>query len=100
MLQRLARRMWSFVLLFAQVVLATTAAFAGQDDPDRLKARVRDLHGKGNAVKVTMADRTVLKGQIVRVADDSFTLRQEKSAQETAVPYAQVKDVRKSGPRK
>lgn len=88
----------SVALLFANAaffVLPLAAAPPGT--PESLKSRVRELHAKGNGVKVTMSDKTVIRGQIVRVAEDSFTIREEKGARETSVPFAQLKDVGKTG---
>ena len=70
---------------------------ARSDTPDRLKERVQELHTKGAPVIVTMTDKAVIRGEIVRIAQDSFTVRQEKSSQETVVPFARLKDIRKSG---
>ena len=88
------RRRAGLVLLLVQAALP---GLAETESTERLKARVRQLHAKGNQVTVTMADRTVIRGEITRVADDSFTIRPENRAPETVVPFAQLRSVKKNG---
>lgn len=82
-------------LLLVHAALFGLPGVARSDTPDRLKARVQELHTKGAQVTVTISDKTVIRGQIVRIAEDSFTLREEKAAGETVVPFARLKDIRK-----
>lgn len=61
-----------------------------------VRERVRELHSKGSEVQVSLTDGTSVRGQIIRVEPDSFTLRLDP-AQETVFPFAKVADVRKRG---
>lgn len=81
----------SLALLLSVLIANAQAPFAD------LKARVRDFHAQTREVKVTLNDRSELRGRIVRVEADSFTIHEKKSARETVVQYAQVKDLKRNG---
>ena len=97
MLQLIKGRAKFVGLLLMHAALFVLPGIARSDTPDRLRARVQELHKKGTPVTVTMTDKAVIRGEIVGIAQDSFTLRQEKSSQETVVPFTRLKDIRKSG---
>src|SRR5690349_4815156 len=86
----------ALLLAFASLVLLPGIAWSGT--PERLKARVRELQTKGAQATVTTLDKAVIRGRIVRVAEDSFTIQDAGSNQETVVPFGRLKDVRKGGP--
>lgn len=70
---------------------------AGPPNANPLEARVRELHAKSSEVMVRLLDETVLQGRIVSVEADSFTIRHKKTGRQTAIPYTQAKEIRKSG---
>lgn len=84
-------------LMLLHATLAAPTSFGQTDSPQRLKALVQELHAKGERVIVTMPDKAEIRGTIIRIGDDSFAIRKEKSVQETLVPFAQVKQIRKAG---
>ena len=88
-------RRLAFSLLVATVSVFSAHAESPKANP--LEARVRELHAKSSEVKVTLLDDTVLQGRILRVEADSFTIRQKKTGRQTAIQYAQAKEIRKSG---
>ena len=91
-----SRRRAGFVgLLLVHSAFFLLPGLARSDPPENLKARVQEFHAKGAQVSVTMSDKTVIRGQIVRIAEDSFTLRAEKATGEIVVPFARLKDIRK-----
>ena len=61
-----------------------------------VRARIHELHSKGSEVRVSLTDGTSVRGRVVRIQQDSFTLRQN-SAHEVVFPFAKVADVRKQG---
>ncbi|HZO56490.1 MAG TPA: hypothetical protein VFB63_27525 [Bryobacteraceae bacterium] len=81
-------------LVVLLLVGATACPAAGSDT---LKARVRRLHEQGAEVKVVLLDGSTDRGRVVRVDADSFALRKKADGQERALPYAEVKDVTRSG---
>jgi small nuclear ribonucleoprotein (snRNP)-like protein len=88
--------------LATAVVLSVLAfralpACAEPQGGNELETRVRKLHAESSRVKVKLADGTVLQGRIVGVEPDSFAIRDEKTGRQTAVAYAQVKELKKSG---
>jgi hypothetical protein len=73
-------------LLLLHATLAVPPGFGRSDTPDRLKALVQELHTKGERVTVTMSDKAVIRGQIVRIAEDSFTVREERPGNTHSFP--------------
>ena len=63
-------------LLLIQTALA---GLAQTESAERLKARVHQLHAKGNRVTVTTTDQTVIRA-FTGVADESFTILPENGA--------------------
>jgi hypothetical protein len=84
-------------LLLVHAAVFVLPGLARSDTPDRLKARLQEFHTEGTQVTVTMSDSTVIRGQILRISETSFTVRQQSTAQEAVVPFARLKDIRKSG---
>ena len=66
-------------------------------DAASVEARVRDLYAQGSEIQVKLENGAVLRGRITRLEAGSFTLRQEKTNQETSLQYVQVTEVRKKG---
>ena len=83
------------VLALTQPLLARTPPQSL--DAESIAAQVRELQAKRSKIQVKLADGTELRGRIVRVEADSFTIRQEKTDQEVALRYAQVTEVTKGG---
>lgn len=48
-------------------------------------------------VKVTLRDKSELKGRITEIGEDSFSLTDQKTEQVTTISYADVKSIRTSG---
>lgn len=88
---------WRLAVLLVVGAVSVLSTHAKPPNANTLEARVRELHAKSSEVKVTLLDRTVLQGRILRVEADSFTIRQRRTGQQTAIQYAQVKEVKKSG---
>jgi hypothetical protein len=85
-------------LIALWLVGATLSVLLAQSqDLNALAERVRELNAQNSEVKVTLLDGSTLRGQILRAEADSFTIRQKKTAQEIALQYAQVKEVKKVG---
>jgi hypothetical protein len=85
--------------LFLAVMLVLQPLIPQSSDTVRL--RVHELHSNRSEVRVFFTDGTSVRGRIIRIEPDSFTLRRN-SAQEAVFPFAKVADIRKhgSGPRK
>lgn len=88
---------WRLAVLLMVGAVFVLPASAEPPGMDPIEARVRELHAKSSEAKVTLLDGTVLQGRIVLVGADSFTLRQKKGGRETAIRYAHVKEVQKTG---
>jgi len=97
MFQLITWKARSIALLLAYASLVLLPGIAWSDTPERLKARVRELQTKGAEATVTTLDKAVIRGRIVRVAEDSFAIQDARNNQETVVPFARLKDVRKGG---
>ena len=66
-------------------------------DQDSIKSRVRELHANAAGLQIKLADGTKLSGKVVRIADETFTIAQEKTGNERTLPYSQVTEVKKKG---
>jgi len=88
-LERAARKLIALML-----VGATAGAALGSDD---LKARVGRFHEQGVEVKIALLDGSTDRGRVLRVDTDSFAIRKKADGQERVLPYAQVRDVARSG---
>ena len=79
------------------VALSLAALYAAAQSPalNAIKARVRDLHSQSAGVKVTLTDATELRGRILRLDEDAFTLQQKSPVREIVVSYTQVKEANK-----
>jgi hypothetical protein len=62
-----------------------------------LKARVRELYAQGSQVQLKFADKSEVRGRIIRIEEDSFAIRQEKTDQEMVLRYERVSQVSKKG---
>jgi len=78
-------------MLLISAVLTNNLAFAGKKpvDPAVMKAKIQ-ARGVGQGVRVTLADRTEVKGLIVSVGEQSFAVKAEKADQPQEIEYAQV----------
>jgi len=90
----MVRKLASFAVMVAMTVSSVGAQPA---DVNAVKARVRDLHARSSEVKVTMTDGATIRGRILRLDEDAFTLQQKNPAGEVAISYARVKEVGKAG---
>jgi sRNA-binding regulator protein Hfq len=88
---------WRVAVLLLASAVSVLSTHAEPQNANTLEARVRELHAKSSEVKVTLLDGATLQGRILRVEADSFTIQQKRTGQETAIRYAQAKEVEKSG---
>jgi hypothetical protein len=96
------RKFVALVVAAALCVLGVVEPLVAKTGPQSqdavaIKAQVRALRQSGAKAEVALPDGTRLRGRIIRVDDDSFTMREEKSRVEVAWRYAQVIEVRKKG---
>ena len=85
-------------MLLISALLSNKLAFAAKnktDDPAVLKAKIQ-ARGVGQGVRVTLTDTTDVKGMIVSISDQSFTLRpRKKNSLPREIAYAQLTGVHK-----
>ena len=75
------------------VLLASTFAEARSlPNPDAMKAKIV-ARGEGAQVRVTLTDKTKLKGQIVNIGAESFTFSVKGAAEPRTIEYAQLTGV-------
>jgi hypothetical protein len=75
-------------------MLSAPSGFGRPQTADGLKVRVQSLHKKGGRVTVTTAYKTTVRGNIIRVDEDSFAVREEKSTRETVIPFARLTNIK------
>jgi hypothetical protein len=74
-------------------LLFTNLAFASRPaDAAAMKAKVQ-ARGVGQGVHVTLADQTDVKGLIVSISDQSFTLKPRGSDQAREIEFANLRGV-------
>jgi len=83
-------------MLLIPALLTNTLAFAAPKpvDPIVMKAKVQ-ARGVGQGVRVTLADNTEVKGLIVSIGEQSFTVKPRKADQPQEIQYAQLTGVHK-----
>ena len=83
-------------LLLIPAVLSSSFAFAAKKpvDPAAMKAKI-EMRGVGNGVKVTFADNTEVKGLIISIGDQSFSVKTRHADQPQEIQYAQLTGVYK-----
>ena len=83
-------------LLLIPAVLSNSPAFAAKKpvDPAAMKAKI-EMRGVGNGVKVTFADNTEVKGLIISIGDQSFSVKTRHADQPQEIQYAQLTGVYK-----
>ena len=79
------------------IAIAVAFAAAAAAQSPELRARLRDLQTRSAEVRVLLVDGTTLRGRVLRLDEDAFTLQQKKPAQQQVVPYVQVKQVDRTG---
>jgi hypothetical protein len=92
----------SIVLMIALVNLSgIVSAFAKSNTEKELRiaAKVKENieklgTGEKAKVKITLKDKTKIEGCVSEVQEDSFTVTDSKTGQETKVEYSQVKKVK------
>jgi len=81
------------MLLIPALVYTSLPAFAAKPaDPAAMKAKVQ-ARGVGQGVRITMADKTEVKGLIVSIGDASFAVKAKKDDQPQTIQFAQVTGV-------
>jgi hypothetical protein len=92
----LSRLMRFTALFLIPALLASTLAEAKRlPRPEAMKAKIV-ARGEGAQVRVNLTDRTQLKGQIVNIGAESFTLSVKSAAEPRTIEYAQLAGVRKA----
>lgn len=81
-------------MFIAFMLLSNSFAFAAHKptDPAVMKAKIQ-ARGVGQGVRVTLADKTEVKGVIVAVNDQTFVLKSKKATGPQEIDYAQVTGV-------
>ena len=83
-------RMFRFTaMLLIPAVLSNSPAFAAKKpvDPAAMKAKI-EMRGVGNGVKVTFADNTEVKGLIISIGDQSFSVKTKHTDQPQEIQYS------------
>jgi hypothetical protein len=85
--------------LLVPVLLSNSLVFAAKKpaDPAVMKAKIQ-ARGVGQGVRVTLADRTEVKGLIVSVGEQSFAVKAEKADKPQEIEYAQLTGVHNDKP--
>jgi hypothetical protein len=65
-------------------------------DVETIKAQARELQANQSEAKIRLADGSTVNGKIVRVEENSFTVR-PKTGPEVTLNFAQVSQVKKKG---
>jgi hypothetical protein len=69
-----------------------------EDHAAKVKRAVQERGtGEHSTVKVTLRDKTKVKGYISQIGPDSFQVTDNKSGRVTPIAYQEVEKVRKSG---
>ena len=81
-------------ILLIPALLSNNEAFAAKKpvDPVVIKAKVQG-RGVGQGIRVTLADKSEVKGLIVSIGDQSFAVKQKDAEKPVDVEYAQVTTV-------
>ena len=80
------------LLLISTFLINSPALAARQIDPAAMKARIV-ARGEGQDVRVTLADKTQVKGFIVSIHDQNFVLKTKGPGEPRTIDYAQVTGV-------
>jgi hypothetical protein len=90
----LSRSIRLTAMLLIAALLTNSVAFAAKKpvDPAVMKAKVQ-ARGVGQGVRVTMADNSEVKGLIVSIGEQSFTVKAKHADQPQEVQYAQLTGV-------
>lgn len=83
--------------MFHVVALLTASLPLFAEQNEAIKHRVADFSAQNREVKVTLHDRSVLKGRIVRIEENAFAIHEKKSKRESSIEYARVKEVKRNG---
>ena len=62
-----------------------------------MKARVRELQANRSEARIRLADGTTMRGEIVRVEEDSFTVREKETGREVTLQFTQTTGIKKKG---
>jgi glucose-6-phosphate dehydrogenase assembly protein OpcA len=83
------------------VCLTPVRAQKGSLSADEVRAQIAKLGtGPKAVVRVTLADKRKAQGWVSAVAEDHFTLTDEKSGAATTITYSEVKQVKSLKPSK
>jgi len=84
----------STALSLILLMLGNATAFSASKpiDPAAEKAKI-EARGVGQGVRVTMLDKTEVKGVIASIGEQSFVLSKQRGAQPRTIEYAQISGV-------
>lgn len=94
---------WARFICCCLVVSLTVPAWSQSavlpdDHAAKVKLAVQERGtGEHSRVKVTLRDKTEVKGYVSQIGSDSFQVTDNKSGKVTSIAYQEVKKVRKSG---
>ena len=90
----LSRSIRLTAMLLIAALLTNSLAFAAKKpvDPAVMKAKVQ-ARGVGQGVRVTMADNSEVKGLIVSIGEQSFTVKTKHADQPQEIQFAQLTGV-------
>jgi hypothetical protein len=80
----------------SSTALAQETKLIGEDHSSDVRKAI-ERRGVGEKTKVTLRDKTELKGYISRIDPDSFQLTDKKSERVTTISFQDVERVRKPG---
>jgi hypothetical protein len=61
---------------------------------DAVKARFRELHAGATGVQIKLATGETMRGNILQLGADTFTIAQDKTGQQRTLRYSQVTEVK------
>jgi hypothetical protein len=87
-------RFTAILLIPAMLANSLASAASKPVDPAVMKAKVQ-ARGVGQGVRVTLADKTEVKGLIVSIGEQSFTVKPKHADQPQEIQFAQLTGVHK-----
>ena len=86
-------------ILLVPTLLCNSIAFAAKKPVDSAAMKVKiQARGVGQGVRVTLNDQTDVKGTIVTIGDQSFSLKLKKVSEPREIEYTGITGANVSGP--
>jgi hypothetical protein len=80
------------LLIISTILVNSPAGAAVKPDPAAMKAKIV-ARGEGQDVRVTLADKTQVKGFIVSIHEQNFVLKAKGPGEPRTIEYAQIRGV-------